>query len=187
MKKETRRGSPLHLLSPSPPHAFTCHTPLPSAGLVVVRIICCAVAVALLAGGCAAVPVAAVGTIAGAAASAVSTGSEIYKLGKLDTADMARQADAIRAARLAAADLGLTFKKEEPRKGGATRLEFTDAKGASLKVLVEPRTPVLVHLRIDVGWFGSEPVARLFLARLRTHLPPPAVPTTAPATRPVEG
>jgi hypothetical protein len=126
--------------------------------------------------------VAAVGTIAGAASSAVSAGADIYGMGKLTTSEMSHFDATTQAARRAAADLCLTPTKEERRKGGVALLEFKDDKGASVTVRIEPRTAMLVNVRIDVGWFGSQPTARLFLARMRTHLPQPAVPSTAPAS-----
>ena len=121
-------------------------------------------------GGCAAVPVAAAGTMVGMTASAVTTGSDIYRLGKLDAAEMAGFDESVAAARSAAADLGLREKKTEPRKGDAVRITFADDRNTTLTVRVEPRTASLVLIRIDVGWFGSQTTARLFLTRLRVHL-----------------
>lgn len=128
-------------------------------------------ALALGAGGCAAIPVAAVGTLAGAGASAVSTGNDIVRLGKLDTAEMASFDQVVSAARLGASDLCLRDEPDEQRDHGVLRLHFVDDKGAGVKVDVEARTARLVRIRIDVGWFGSQQVARLLLARLRARLP----------------
>ena len=146
-------------------------------------------ALALGAGGCAAIPVAAVGTLAGAGASAVSTGNDVYRLGKVDTAEMASFDQVVSAARLAASDLTLRSNPDEQRDHGVLRLHFADDKGAGVKVDVEARSARLVHTRIDVGWFGSQEVARLLLSRLRAHLPRarPTEPTPAgdrPATVP---
>ncbi len=55
-------------------------------------------------GGCAAVPLATLGSVAGLSTSAVSTGREIFTLGKLDTAEMAGYPEAVVAARRAAAE-----------------------------------------------------------------------------------
>ena len=146
-------------------------------------------ALALGAGGCAAIPVAAVGAIAGAGATAVSAGNDISRLGKIDTAEMASFDEVVSAARLGATDLCLRHEGDEQRDKGVLRLHFTDDKGAGVKVDVEARTARLVHMRIDVGWFGSQEVARLLLSRLRAHLPraQPTEPTPAgdrPATVP---
>ena len=137
-------------------------------------------------GGCAAVPLATVGTLAGVTATAVSTGTDVYQLGKLDTAELAGFHAAVGAARRAAAELCLVPRGSECRKRGGVLLSFADTQGAGLKVLVEPRTASLVRVRVDVGWFGSEPTARLFLSRMRAHLPPPAAtgPSRAPEVNP---
>ena len=147
----------------------------------------CLVLLALQAGGCAAIPMATLGTLAGVTASAVSTGTDIYQMGKLETAEMAPFERATEAARRAADDLCLADKGSERRKRGGLMLHYADAKGAGLKVLIEPRTATLVRVRIDVGWFGSEPTARLFLARMRAHLPetePHDVSAKSPPPRP---
>jgi hypothetical protein len=125
----------------------------------------------LTCGGCVGVTAATLGTVIGAAGSAVGTGADIYGLGKLKTAQMASLADTVAATQAAARDLHLKLKCERKEKDQTTHLEFCDDKCAKLEVRIEPRTPSLVHIRIDVGLFGSEPTARLFLARLRTHLP----------------
>ena len=128
-------------------------------------------ALALGAGGCAAIPVAAVGALAGAGATAVSAGNDISRLGKIDTAEMASFDQVVSAARLGATDLCLRQEGDEQRDHGVLRLHFADDKGAGVKVDVEARTARLVRLRVDVGWFGSQQTARLVLWRLRAHLP----------------
>src|SRR5207237_6838682 len=122
-------------------------------------------------GGCAALPLAAVGAALEATSSAVSTGNDIYRLGKLDTAEMASPDDAVDAAHEAAAELSLRLRCAERKKHDVRRLTFADARCATLKVDVEPRTANLVRLRVNVGWFGDQSTARLFLARMRAHLP----------------
>ena len=126
-------------------------------------------------GGCAALPIATVGSLLGVTASAVSTGADVYRLGKIDSAEMANFAEAAHAVRGAGAELGLAAKRER-RKDGAAFFEFADRKGAWLNVRVEPRAARLVYVRVDVGWFGSEAAARLMLERLRAHLPRPEPP-----------
>jgi len=138
-------------------------------------------------GGCEAIPLATIGTVAGISTSAVSTGREIFTLGKLDTAEIAGYPEALVAARQAAAELALEPKGPEKLKEWKAELEFLDEKGATVGVTVERRTEKLVRIRISVGLFGSEVTARLFLTRLRVFLPPvkglqPQIPaSTAPA------
>jgi len=138
-------------------------------------------------GGCAAIPLATLGTVAGISTSAVSTGREIFTLGKLDTAEMAGYPETLVAARSAAAELYLTPKGKEKLEPWQAELVFVDEKGATVEADIERRSEMLVRIRVDVGLFGSEVTARLFLTRLRLYLPPvkspqPQIPaSTAPA------
>lgn len=127
-------------------------------------------------GGCATLTLATLGTIAGSAGSAISTGRDVYELGKLDAAEMAQFDQAVLAAQQAADDLGLQFEPypNQPGKDSSVMLlPFVDQKGSKLKVRLERRAERLVLIRVDVGWFGSEVTAHLFLTRLRAHLPRP--------------
>src|SRR5689334_1289023 len=71
----------------------------------------CAVC-ALCAGGCTTAAVVSAGTMVGIAASAVSTGADVYRLGKLDSADHVRFDERIAAVRASADELGLKTVKE---------------------------------------------------------------------------
>lgn len=139
-------------------------------------VLCCAAASL---SGCAALPLAALGTVIGVGASAVSTGASVYSLGKLNSAEPA-SADQVRHAMEAAADeLDL---RAQPGSGfdesGITYTgHWTDAFGAKIDVIIQQRSSRLTRLRIDVGVFGNEPTARLVLARVRDHLP---IATTRP-------
>jgi hypothetical protein len=127
--------------------------------------------------GCAAAPLAMIGTAFGIAGSAVSTGSDVYKSGKLDSSELGSFDDVRAAVFLAADELRLTTLYETP--GTPTRvIRFADDQAATIDVTLDPRTPMLTGLRIDVGLRGSEPTARLILRRARAHLPsaPPVVP-----------
>ena len=122
-------------------------------------------------GGCAAVPLAAAGTLAGLAATSVDTGAGLYSLGKLDTAELATFDDLFAATRAAGAEMGFALSGRSTRPGGWAQLEYVDDRGARTTVTVQRRTATLTRCRIDVGVFGSETTARLFLRRLRAHLP----------------
>ena len=129
---------------------------------------------ALGSGGCATLTLATLGTLAGTAGSAISTGKEVYGLGKLDAAEMARFDQAIAATHQAADDLGLTYRpdsKAHQKDPSIVDLPFADDKKAGVKVRIERRAEHLVRIRVDVGWFGSEVTAHLFLTRIRAHLP----------------
>jgi hypothetical protein len=132
-------------------------------------------------GGCASIPLATLGTVAGVTTSALSTGREVFTLGKLDTTEMAGYAQTLVATRRAADELYLKPKGPEKLKDFKAELVFVDEKGATIKVHVERRTEMMVRIRVDVGLFGSEVTAQLFLTRLRFHLL--AVTAPQPQTR----
>ena len=132
----------------------------------------CAATAAVCAGGCTTAAVVSAGTVAGIAASAVSTGAEVYRLGKLDSADEARFDEWIDAVRIAADDLHLQIAKESNKRKGEWRCTLVDERKSKIKVTVQRRTETLCRTRIDVGWFGSEPTARLLLAQVRLYIEP---------------
>jgi hypothetical protein len=120
-------------------------------------------------GGCAGIPIAAAGTVAGLAATTVDTGSALYKMGKLDTADLATFDEVISATRTAGDEMGLAMRGFTTMPPDFYRLVYADDQGAQMTVTIRRRTAKLTYTRIDVGLFGSEPTARLFLARIRGH------------------
>ena len=127
----------------------------------------------MCAGGCTTAAVVSAGTVAGIAASAVSTGAEVYRLGKLDSADQVRFEELIAAMRAAADDLHLKLGNESrDDEKGQWRCTLDDEHGSRTKVTVQRRTETLCRMRIDVGWFGSEPTARLLLAQVRLYAEP---------------
>jgi hypothetical protein len=138
---------------------------------------------ATCAGGCATAAVASAGTMIGLAASAVSTGADVYQMGKLSSADQTRFDDWIADIRAAADDLHLKVVRESlNNEEGEWRCTLADDQKAKIKVFVQRRTETLCRTKIDVGLFGSEPTARLILARIRfredpTKLHPAPEPT----------
>jgi hypothetical protein len=124
-------------------------------------------------GGCAILPLAALGTIFGIAGTAVSAGPEVYHMGKLDTAVMADDGACRRAVRMAAMDLRLRVVSDH---GGTKcspgwKFELEDEGKSKIEATVERRSPMLCLFRVDVGLFGSEPTARLILQVIQSHLP----------------
>lgn len=141
-----------------------------------------ALSVLLLLSGCAAVPIAALGTVLGVGATAVSTGASVYSLGKLNSAENASAAEVRHAAQLMADELDFkTLDGGFDEKKLVYTYTFADRLGTKLKVVVAERSARLCRLRIDVGLFGNEPTARLVLLKIRSHLP-----DAAATTRPVE-
>lgn len=114
-----------------------------------------------------------VATAASAAALAgetIDTGGAVYSMGKLDSAERARLPECIDCVHAAAIDLSLEPMTEKTLSDGRQRFAFKDHRHKVIDVWLDPRTPTMTHVRIDVGWFGSQPTARLFLARFRYHL-----------------
>jgi hypothetical protein len=123
-------------------------------------------ALAFCAGGCATAGIAAAGTAAGIA-SAISTGGDVYRLGKLDSADEIPYDQWIAACRSAAATLHYTVIKESDKGKGVWVCILRDARRSRVDLTVDRRTESFCLTRIDVGVFGSEPTARLILATIR--------------------
>jgi hypothetical protein len=129
--------------------------------------------VPLLLTGCAAIPLATLGTVAGLTATAVSTGADVYSRGKLDSAELVSLREVRDAVQMGVEEMGLTFELEQSQPGEVAS-RYRDDLGALMKITLEARTPTLTRIRIDVGASGSEPTARLMLKRIRAHLPPAA-------------
>src|SRR5580692_3290043 len=87
-----------------------------------IRTICLLILMSMLLGttGCITASVVAAGTAIGAASSAVVTGADVYRLGKLDTALMTSEDDCINAVREAAANLRLQIHDEKTNKNEHT-------------------------------------------------------------------
>jgi hypothetical protein len=129
------------------------------------------VAIAYFAGGCATLTLTTLGTIVGSVATPVQG---VLSAGKAHTAELADFGSAGVAVRQTADDLGMHFEPTpiERQTLDPTVLEliFIDDKHNRLKVTLDQRAPNLAVIQISVGFFGSEPVAHLFLDRLRKRL-----------------
>jgi hypothetical protein len=135
-------------------------------------------------GGCAGLTLVGAASALGAAGSALDTGASVYSNGKLDSAELASLEQLERAVRSAAGELGLSVMAEKALGDGRRRLQLVDRRHKVIDIWLDPRTPTLTRLRIDVGWFGSEPTARLILSRVRAYLPKPPASATQPAEDP---
>lgn len=123
--------------------------------------------------GCITASILTLGSVLGALGSAASTGSSVYKLGKLDTAVMASYDDTRSAVRAAASDLRLKACVDGPQDHLKTFwfIALCDRKHTETDVIIERRAQELCRLRVDVGIFGDEPTARLVMHRIHVHLP----------------
>lgn len=138
----------------------------------------------MLAGGCIAAPIAALGLVGQATdigSAAFSAGTEVFTSGKLETVEFSAFDQADRAIRSTLNDLRLDSERTQDKKGHV-HYASTDEYGSTTKIDVWKRSSALVDMRVDVGWFGSEAFARLLLKSIRHRLPAAA---TAAATRPV--
>lgn len=139
-------------------------------------------------GGCAEATIATASTLVGVAAAGISTGADVYRMGKLNSADLARLDQSIDAVHAAAGDMHFVIEKEEYYATGKWRCTLSDERKTRIRIYLERRTQTLCWTKIDVGIFGSEPTARLILARMRQHVPTsqpfgaesPSAPISAP-------
>jgi hypothetical protein len=136
------------------------------------RLLTALVLALLCAGGCAEATIAGVGAFAGLAATGVSTGADVYRMGKLDAVDMVGFDDQIAAVEKASRDLSLTIEKQERYEPGRWRCTIADDRQSRFRIYLDRRTEKICRTRIDVGIFGSESTARLFLARMRLAAKP---------------
>jgi len=127
--------------------------------------------------GCITSSIITLGTVLGALGSAASTGSDVYKLGKLDAVLYASATDCHRGVIQTAKEMGLMIVTDDhvnPRED-VWEMTLHDEKKSPVGIHIERRTAVMSRVRIDVGIFGSEPTTRLFMQQLRInlHLAPP--------------
>ncbi|MEE9404133.1 MAG: DUF3568 family protein [Algisphaera sp.] len=105
--------------------------------------------------------------VLGAAASAASTGSSVYKRGKLNASWMADVEQVVTAAERAAAELGLELLSSVgDSQEGVWTVTARDMSDTKFMVRVERKAERLTEFQIDIGWFGQEPTARLLLKRM---------------------
>lgn len=123
--------------------------------------------------GCAGLTLATIGSIAGATATAAQAGEEVYTLGKLDSAETTNLETVARAVHQAGDDLSLKLDPaiHQSRDPGVEYFRFLDERNTAFTVRLTALTKTMVEIRIDVGIFGSEVTAHLFLSRIRAHLP----------------
>jgi Protein of unknown function (DUF3568) len=132
----------------------------------------------LASSGCVTATLVTAGTVIGAASSAVSTGADVYRLGKLDTAVMATYNDSREAVREATANfrLKVVWDEQEGKHKNIWSFRLADDLKETVDITIEQRSEMLCLIRVDVGWFGSQPTAQLLIDKIRTHLSANAAP-----------
>jgi hypothetical protein len=147
-----------------------------------------AVCIALGCSGCATATITTLGTVAGAIGPSISAGREVFTMGKLETAEPGEFYVVLAATHKSAQELGLRYcplpRDLQGKDPTRVDLRFFDDRCQPFIIRLERRAAMLVRVRIDVGIFGSEPTARLFLAVLRTHIPPFPPGSTRPVQEP---
>ncbi len=103
----------------------------------------------------------------GVAASAASTGSAVYKQGKLNASWMAPFDRVVMAGEAAFIDMGMSIKKSkgDSEKGDWTIVAVND-ENEKIILTIDRKSPSLTEFQIDMGWFGREATARLLLKRM---------------------
>lgn len=103
----------------------------------------------------------------GAATSAASTGSAVYKRGKLNASWMASFDQVVAAGETAFDDLGLTVTRSagDAAKGHWSVIAVNEDRD-TVRLTIDRKTDRLTEFQIDVGWLGREPTARLVLKRM---------------------
>jgi Protein of unknown function (DUF3568) len=131
--------------------------------------------------GCITASLVTLGTAFSALGSAASTGVDVYKLGKLDSALMTTADECHRAVLLATIDLGLAVHNDQrtDKMFVVYEMALLDTQKSQVGIHIEQRTQSMCLCRVDVGFFGSEPTAKLMMERIRVHLH--LMPATAPA------
>lgn len=107
----------------------------------------------------------------GAATSAASSGSAVYKRGKLNASWMASFDQVVAAGEGAFDDLGMTVTKSkgDEAKGDWAIIAVNEDKN-KVKLKIDRKTATLTEFQLDVGMFGKEPTARLILKRMAVAL-----------------
>jgi hypothetical protein len=138
------------------------------------------VGAALVCGGCALIPLDTLSTVLGMASSAASTGPEVYRAGKLETALMIQYPQLLQDVRTAATDLRLHIARDrsDSKSGDNWDFKLRDDQNAQIEITIQRRSAMLCRCCVDVGIFGSEPTAKLIMRQIESHLSPSRSPTT---------
>ncbi len=71
-----------------------------------------------------------------------------------------------------AVDLGLLVKSDSlsTKEGIVYEMALLDDLKSQVGIRIEQRSSKITLCRVDVGFFGSEPTAKLVIERIRVHL-----------------
>ncbi|MEM6391792.1 MAG: DUF3568 family protein [Planctomycetota bacterium] len=128
----------------------------------------------------------------GAAASGAQTAVGIFQRGKLEAVDASPIDELTRATQQTIDALGFEVYEEEIEPDRYF-IEARDLQNDWIIVELSRQTDMLTAIRLNVGYFGSEPTASLVLAQILARQHPgmltaplrPGLPRVRPATQPV--
>jgi len=124
-------------------------------------------AVVLLASTGCGVELAVMGAAASAASSAASAGSAVYARGKLEAAWLGHFDLVVGAAEEACGDMGFYMVSSQGDLGkGVWKMVAVDDQGDKISVRVTRQTAKLTEFQINVGLWGKQSTARLYLKRM---------------------
>ena len=107
----------------------------------------------------------------GAAASGVQAGSSVSSAGKVNAAWIAQFNQVIHAGEAMFDDLGFDIISSSGNVDeGKWLIVGTDEDKDKFKFMVWRETDKLCRYQVNVGWFGSRPVARLMVKRIAVNL-----------------
>jgi hypothetical protein len=135
-------------------------------------------------GGCFAPPI----VIASAGLSAFQTGTTAFIRGELEYADAVPLEIMYEAVGKAVDDLQFTRVSERMRPNFAS-IVVQETGGRAVKIVLERKTPLVTKVKIRVGVFGDQAVARLVQQAAEKQIPadltpPPVVPAEPRPVRP---
>ncbi len=109
--------------------------------------------------------------VLGSAASTASTGSAVYKHGKLNASWMAPFWLVRSAAEAAFDDLGLKITRSEGSEElGYWTIVAVNEDDDKAVITIDRKSDRLTEFQIDIGWLGKETTARLILKRMAKYL-----------------
>lgn len=114
-----------------------------------------------------------------AGASAAQSGATFFTQGKFSSVELAGFEDAMKAVGKAAEEMSLLLDEEELEPKRA-RLVYEDEQGQSMVVVVERRSATVTQIQADVGTFGENGLASLFMRQMAAQLAAMRVPNGEP-------
>jgi hypothetical protein len=104
-----------------------------------------------------------------AGASAAQSGATFFTQGKFSSVELVGFDDAVQAVRMAGEEMSLRLDEDEAELK-RVRLVYEDEQGQSIVVVVERRSATVTQIQADVGTFGENGLASLFMRQMAAQL-----------------